>query len=294
MEESNMTSTKQKHPLVLLLLALLFIGLGCTAAMGVKVALNALGIQDTIPGKLVQMTAVIFLITAAYRFYLKKFEPGTRTGYPKQNWIRHIALGLTTGAGLILFQVLFLTVTGHFRLEGFQPSGEVLKYMFFMIVVGFLEELVTRGVIFRLTEKWAGSIAALLITAVEGGLTHATNPNATLLSSIAVGLEFGILVSLVYMSTRNLWTVSALHFAWNFTMGGLFDITVSGTEAQSLFRASLTGPDYLTGGAFGIEAGLPALVLTIGISLWLILKLKNSGGFRKRQSACDQIKRDNS
>lgn len=281
MGESLMSQEKRKHPLVLLLLALVFIGLSCIGSIGVKFALKAIGILDTVPGRFIQTALMILLASGAYRFYLKKYEPGEQTGYPKQNWIKHITLGIAAGTGLILILVFFLTITGNFNVEAFQPSPEVLKYLSFMILIGFLEELITRGVIFRLTEKWAGSIVALIITAVECGLTHATNPNATLLSSIAVGLEFGILVSLVYMATRNLWTISALHFAWNFTMGGIFGIAVSGTEAESLFSSSLTGPDYLTGGAFGIEASLPAMVLTTAASIWLIRHLKSSGGFRK-------------
>ncbi|MCK5130813.1 MAG: CPBP family intramembrane metalloprotease [Candidatus Sabulitectum sp.] len=147
-------------------------------------------------------------------------------------------------------------------------------------MIGFIEELITRGIIFRLVEKWAGSLIALLVVAVEGGLTHATNPNATLWSSVAVGLEFGILMTLVYMATRNLWVISALHFAWNFTMGGIFDIAVSGTDTRSLFKAAFEGPAWLTGGAFGMEAGTPAIVITIVSSVILIRHLRRNNGFK--------------
>ncbi|MCK5036305.1 MAG: CPBP family intramembrane metalloprotease, partial [Candidatus Sabulitectum sp.] len=145
---------------------------------------------------------------------------------------------------------------------------------------GFIEELIARGIVFRLVEKWAGSIIALIFVSVEGGLAHIGNPNATLWSTVAVGLEFGVLFTLVYMATRNLWVVSALHFAWNFTMGGIFDIAVSGTDAQSIFKATLEGPLWLTGGAFGIEAGTPAIVITIISSAILIHHLKKNNGFK--------------
>jgi len=271
---------KRKHPLILLLIALVFIGIGCLGGIGAKLLLSASDILRTIPGRIIHVTFFITFTTYFYQLYLKKFEQRPMKEYGKDRWFTKVLLGIAIGSGLILVQVGFLWITGNYRITGFQPSQEVIKYILLMLLVGFIEELITRGVIFRLVEKWAGSTIALLVVAVEGGLTHATNPNATLWSSVAVGLEFGILMTLVYMTTRNLWVVSALHFAWNFTMGGIFDIAVSGTDAQSLFKATLEGPLWLTGGAFGIEAGTPAIVITIISSALLIRYLKKNNGFK--------------
>lgn len=275
---------KKKHPLILLLYAVLFFVMGGILAVGVKAGLEAAGIKETLPGKAIQLVLQISFITVFYKLYLRKHEScGLEREYPRKGRMRSIAIGLAVGAGLISLQVAFFTAAGLYRISSFMPDVEVVKYLFLMIMIGFIEELATRGILFRLVEKWAGSIAALAVVTVEGALTHATNPNSTLWSSIAVGLEFGILMSLVYMTTRNLWTVSALHFAWNFTMGGVFDIAVSGTESQSIFKAVLSGPAWLTGGAFGIEAGTPAVVLTILLSTILVIKLKNNNGFRRRE-----------
>lgn len=273
-------SQKHRHPLVLLLIALLFIGFGCLGGIGAKLLLRTAGILETIPGRVIQVSLFILFTTFFYRLYLDKFERRPMREYETRQWKRKVLLGLAFGSGLILLQVGFLALTGNYSILGIQPSGAVIKYIFLMILIGFIEELITRGVIFRLVEKWAGSLIALLIVAIEGALTHASNPNATLWSSVAVGLEFGILMSLVYMATRNLWVVSALHFAWNFTMGGIFDISVSGTDAQSLFKANLDGPAWLTGGAFGIEAGTPAIVITIISSAILIHHLRKNNGFK--------------
>lgn len=268
---------KIKHPLLLLLMALLYTALGCIGAVAVKIGLNAAGLSASVWGKMLQATLQITLVLLSYGLYVKKYERRSLTEYPKNRQLEKIGMGVAAGAGLIGLQVAFLALSGHYEIITFQPSGEVLKYLFLMILVGFLEELVTRGIIFRLVEKWAGSVVALLLVTVGGALAHATNPNSSLWSGIAVGLEFGVLMSLVYMVTRNLWTVSALHFAWNFTMGGVFGIAVSGTEAEALFRSETTGPVWLTGGEFGIEAGLPAVIITVLISLRLVSKLRNTG-----------------
>lgn len=272
---------KEKHPLVLLLIALVFIGMGCLGGIGAKLLLGRAGILDAIPGRIIQVSFFITLTTYFYQLYLKKFEHrSSQEEFGTNHWFSKVLLGIAIGSGLILVQVGFLSLTGNYRITGFQPNQDVIKYILLMILIGFIEELITRGIIFRLVEKWAGSIIALAVVAVEGGLTHAGNPNATLWSSVAVGLEFGVLMTLVYMATRNLWVVSALHFAWNFTMGGIFDIAVSGTDAQSLFKATLEGPLWLTGGAFGLEAGTPAVVITIISSAILIRHLKKNNGFK--------------
>jgi len=266
-------------------MAILFLGIGMALGIGVKLGLGATGIRETVPGKTIQLILQIAIITFSYRTYLKLFEGrNLEEEYPKEHRSRKISAGLAIGAGLIVFQVGILAALGHYSIVSFQPSDEVVKYLVLMIIVGFLEELATRAIIFRLVEKWAGSIVALAVVTIEGALTHATNPNSTIWSSVAVGLEFGTLMTLLYMVTRNLWTVSALHFAWNFTMGGIFGINVSGTEAQSLLAANVSGPVWLTGGEFGIEAGTPALILTIVLSIYLIRLLLKTNGFRVRGS----------
>ena len=269
----------KKHPFILLLLALLFIGLGFLGGVGMKFILKSIDILDTIPGRLLQTVFLIFITFISYRFYLRKYENSLLTGYNSHHWFRKVLLGIAIGSGLIMIQVIFYSLMGNYQISSFQFSGEVIKYIFLMIIVGFLEELVTRGIIFRLVEKWAGSLIAIIVVAIEGGLTHATNPNATFWSSFAVALEFGVLMTLVYMATRNLWVVSALHFAWNFTMGGIFDIAVSGTDPSSLFKATLEGPAWLTGGKFGIEAGAPAIVITVIACVILINHIKKKNGF---------------
>ena len=269
----------KKHPFVLLLIALFFIGLGCLGGVGAKLLLDYVRIKKTVPGRFIQTSSFIFFTFLLYRFYLKKFEGTSITGFDSHKWFRKVLLGIVIGSGLIVIQVIFYTLTDNYHITDFQPSGEVIKYIFLMMLIGFIEELITRGVIFRLVEKWAGSLIAIIVVTIEGGLTHATNPNATLWSSTAVALEFGILMTLVYMATRNLWVVSAFHFAWNFTMGGIFDIAVSGTDPNSIFKATLEGPAWLTGGKFGIEAGAPAIAVTVIASAILINQIKKKNGF---------------
>jgi hypothetical protein len=72
------------------------------------------------------------------------------------------------------------------------------------------------------------------------------------------------------MVTRRLWLAMGFHMAWNFTQSGVFSGVVSGSDsAPGLIKATIQGPDLLTGGSFGLEASVIACVLctTTGVLL---------------------------
>ena len=74
----------------------------------------------------------------------------------------------------------------------------------------------------------------------------------------------------IYMLTRRLWAAIGLHAAWNFAQGGIYGIPVSGLASAGLLRERPSGPALLTGGAFGAETSLPALVLATGFGVALL------------------------
>jgi hypothetical protein len=79
----------------------------------------------------------------------------------------------------------------------------------------------------------------------------------------------GLFLASGYLRTRQLWLPIGLHIGWNFFEGPLFGFAVSGTGPFTLIRQVPTGPELLTGGAFGPEAGLIVLP-ALGIGLILI------------------------
>jgi hypothetical protein len=72
------------------------------------------------------------------------------------------------------------------------------------------------------------------------------------------------------MLARNLWVPMGLHAAWNFTQGFIFDVPVSGNEMHGLVQAKLSGPVLLSGGAFGLEASMIGVMLSIPLGVVLI------------------------
>jgi hypothetical protein len=135
---------------------------------------------------------------------------------------------------------------------------------------GLTEEMLFRGILFRWIEEFGGSWAALVVTSALFGLAHIMNPNATWFSSFAIAMEAGVLLGGAYMLTRSLWFPMGLHAAWNFTQGEIFDVPVSGIDEHGLVQAQLSGPTLLSGGNFGLEASIIALVLATAVGVWLV------------------------
>ena len=100
------------------------------------------------------------------------------------------------------------------------------------------------------------------------GFAHYFNPDATARACLWIALEAGVLLGGAYMLTRSLWLPTGLHAAWNFTQGAVFGVPVSGSPATGLVRATLSGPELLSGGGFGLEASVIALVIATAAGIW--------------------------
>lgn len=183
-------------------------------------------------------------------------------------------LGLGLMVGLILFAAIVgvAAIADVYNIVGEGGTGELLRTaVAIAILPGFMEELLFRGILFRWLEEFGGSWFALAFTSALFGIAHIFNPNATVLSSFAIALEAGVLLGGAYMLTRNLWMAIGLHAAWNFTQGWIFDVPVSGTDQNGLVEAELSGPELLSGGAFGLEASLIAMILATAAGTALVV-----------------------
>lgn len=188
------------------------------------------------------------------------------------------AQGLAIGFLLFSAVVGMAFLFGAYRVTGSGgTSGLLVNLASFALLPGFREELLFRGIFFRWIEEFGGSWFALAVTSALFGLAHILNPNATWFSSFAIALEAGVLLGGAYMLTRSLWLPIGLHAAWNFTQGFIFGVPVSGIAANGLVRSELSGPDWLSGGSFGLEASVIALVLATAVGMWMVIRAKKRG-----------------
>lgn len=170
-------------------------------------------------------------------------------------------LGFVAGAALFGLIVLVLWLAGSYHVLGTNPQADWLPGVLTAgIGAGIGEEIITRGVLFRAVEEGLGTWWALGISALFFGMAHISNPGATLWAALAIAIEAGVLLALIYHLTRSLWPCMGLHAAWNIMQGTVFGIPVSGTEAQGWLVSTRTGPGWLSGGGFGAEASVVALL----------------------------------
>lgn len=181
---------------------------------------------------------------------------------------RQLGIGLIIGAGLYATCELILMALGIYRIDGLNPLSFMVPAIAMALSSGIFEELLFRGVLFRSVETWFGSWAALVVSSLVFGLTHLMNPHGTLEGALFIAVEAGVLLAAAFMLTRRLWLSMGFHVAWNYTQSAIFSGVVSGNEAsQGLVRSTIRGPDLLTGGNFGVESSVLALLLctTTGI-----------------------------
>lgn len=189
---------------------------------------------------------------------------------------RELGYGLLLGTGLYTACELILMALGIYRIEGLNPLRFMLPAMAMALSSSVFEELLFRGVLFRSVETWFGSWAALVVSSLVFGLSHLMNPQGTLEGALFIALEAGVLLGAAFILTRRLWLCIGFHLSWNYTQSAIFSGIVSGNEAEEgLIRSTIKGPNLLTGGEFGLESSVLALVLctSTGIAM-LVLAAK--------------------
>lgn len=183
-------------------------------------------------------------------------------------------------AGLLLFSAVVgvLYLLGSYRVTGTNPDADWVPALLMVgLGAGIGEEIICRGVLFRIVEEGLGSWWALAISALFFGAAHIGNPGATLWSSAAIAIEAGLLFGMLYHVTRSLPLCMGLHAAWNFAQGTIYGIPVSGTGADGWLVSTRSGPDWLSGGVFGAEASVVALALCTLCTIGLLLVARRRG-----------------
>jgi uncharacterized protein len=189
---------------------------------------------------------------------------------------RQLGVGLLIGAGLYVACEVILMALGIYRIDGLNPLSYMVPAIAMALSSSVYEELLFRGVLFGAVEQWFGSWAALVVSSLVFGLTHLMNPQGTIEGAMFIAVEAGVLLAAAVMLTRRLWLSIGFHMAWNYTQSAIFSGIVSGNDAQpGLIRSTVNGPDWLTGGNFGVESSVLALLLctTTGIVM-LVMAVK--------------------
>jgi membrane protease YdiL (CAAX protease family) len=255
------------HPMARLALILLA-SVALVAAIEV-VERGHRGLWPSIAATAITVLGLFLLIASVER--VGTGRPAAAVGFDPRRIVRDGIGGLALGAGLFIAVVLQLALTGHYTISAIRATPDLAVAALLFALSAAFEEMLFRGVVFRLAEEWKGTWIALAVSAVLFGAAHSFNPGATWVSTVAIAVEAGVLLGAAFVVTKNLWCPIAVHFAWNYCEGPIFGTQISGhSPFTSLFVAHVSGPTWLTGGAFGPEAGAAAIATSLVASAALL------------------------
>lgn len=247
--------------------------------LGGQLGSKVLHVASHSPAEVLVAILLATLTIAVYQLYVRVIERRQPSEYALPGFAAEFGRGFLIGILLFGCTMLILWLVGVAKIswgDGWLALGYQL--MVIGVLPAIMEETLVRGVLFRMVEESLGSWWALVISAAVFGALHAFNPGATVISSIAIALEAGVLLAAAYMYTRRLWLPIGLHAAWNFTEGGVFGASVSGNKAYGLLKSTFNGSDWLTGGKFGPEASIVAIVVCLAAGI-MFLKLAKQRNF---------------
>jgi membrane protease YdiL (CAAX protease family) len=207
----------------------------------------------------VAMALVVMAVYVAWGKWIERREV-TELSLPGagREWAIGGLIGVVLYAGCVLLLMLF----GMYRIEGLNPLSYMIPAAAMAVKSSVFEELLFRGVLFRSVEDMAGSWIAIIVSSLVFGLLHLINPDATIAGAVYIAIEAGLLLAAAYLVTRRLWMAIGYHMLWNYVQSAVFSGIVSGgVSLPGLFQAKIEGPSLYTGGSFGMEQSVFALVL---------------------------------
>jgi membrane protease YdiL (CAAX protease family) len=274
---------------------------------------GATAVFDVTPEMVMSYALLIAWVVAVSWFCLRFLErlKLSALGYALYGgWLYDLLKGGAAGA-LMVASILVIQVLGGGTKLALNPvwrgergidwtgarlvAANIALALILLILAGAFEELVYRGYAFQTLLRGAPAYAAISVFSLFFGLAHLKNPDRTLFSTMNTVLA-GIWLAVAYLRTRGLWFPTALHFTWNWTLGALFGVPVSGLRIpqHSILVSSNVGPSWLTGGNYGSEGGAAAtLVLLIAIviiwrSPWLRVSPDMNAALQRRTAAPEE------
>ena len=202
-----------------------------------------------------------------------------------RNWRQELLFGFAIGAAMIAAIVTLQVIGGGTRVilnpvwwkgssidsAGLLLTGkDVLLALALLIIAAVFEELAFRGYAFQTLLRGAHPIVPILLLSIYFGYGHWENPSRTFFSTANTVLA-GVWLAVAYLKTRSLWLPTALHFGWNWTMGAVFGLPVSGLSIprNSILASTNGAPLWLTGGSYGPEGGAVATIIVIVSTLFI-------------------------
>lgn len=177
---------------------------------------------------------------------------------------KELIYGLGLGSLSITLVFIFIVVTGNAKVTSWTPSfsWDTFLYLILYIFVGFAEEILGRGYIMSVMRQTRNIPLIVGISAVIFSFMHIFNSSFSIIPFINIVL-IGVVFSLMYIWSGNLWMCIGYHIAWNYFQGSVFGFPVSGSESNGIITTIYSENNIINGGGFGPEGGLVVTVIIV-------------------------------
>lgn len=254
--------------------------IGTLVSAGATIGVNAL--LKLIPGaegdvfRVIRWIISIAVLFSTYFYFFRYYEKREISELAAQKLLPEGLVGFLSSFLLIGLIVLILYISGHYSIQSTGKFSVLVMSLFFFTVAAAVEEVVFRGIFYRILEESWGTNFALVLSALVFGTIHLANSHANWMSVISVS-SLGLLLGLLYSYKQRLWLPLGFHIGWNWTMSGLGLVVSGADELPNFIEARLEGPELVTGGGFGLENSLITISFIIILSglLYYLLIMKS-------------------
>jgi len=223
-----------------------------------------------------RLLITIPLIILSYRFYCRIFEKRDAVEVSYPGAFRQWGTGAIVATSLVLTFVILIALLGEFHIISFRSPLKLFNNFLMFSTGSLIQEMILLCVIYRLIEELAGSWVSLVSSLLIFAGVHLFNEAETL-GSVFMLMLSGLILLAPFILTRRIWVSWGFHAAWNFMQAGVFGMANSGILFEGWLVTEISGPEWITGGAVGLEA----TYLSVGIDFLIgvvILKVAINAG----------------
>ncbi len=223
---------------------------------------------------------VPLLASGLYILLVRRFEKRAAGEFRiDRTTLPALAIGFCAGGFFIIAMWLLLYAVGLYRVQLGPWTQWFDDLIFDSYISAVLEELAFRAVLLRIFAGLWGVRSAVLLSSVLFGLAHLSH--GSWLGILGIAVNGGILMGLVYVMTGRLWVSIGLHLGYDFIETSILGV---GSRHGLLLSQPKQGTAiWLTGGTFGPDAAVPAILVGLIFNLWLWHKVFSTGSFHKTQ-----------
>ncbi|MCS4435190.1 CPBP family intramembrane glutamic endopeptidase [Aquiflexum gelatinilyticum] len=229
-------------------------------------------IQDkNIANPIIHCVSILVLL-GSYFFLFRLYDKRKITELSLKHLPKEMFVGFLLGFLTISLSIFILYLLGYYQVISITTTNYPVKLFTTLLVAALIEDLLHRGLIVREMENWLGTNAAIVIGMVVE-LQHIFNPHSNLFSFFYY-LIWGFSMAMMFIYTKRIWLPYFFHIGWNFAQP-FYGSNLTGLDSMgNIIQSEFNGPEFLTGGAVGIEDSIftALFLLFIGIALYYLAK----------------------